>query len=129
MAFNLYRLGILLDKAEWRTRAEEMVQAMGEIPVKYPTSFGVWLSLLYELLRGTAEIAVVGGEYSTFLAGLQQIYLPHKLIMAAPSALPHYPLLADKKVSGRTHIFLCRNYVCQQPVNTLAEALKQLSVK
>ncbi|HEU4903237.1 MAG TPA: thioredoxin domain-containing protein [Flavisolibacter sp.] len=129
MAGNLYRLGILLDKPEWRTRAEEMVQAMGEIPVKYPTSFGVWLSLLYEMLDGTAEIAIVGQEFSSLLGSFLQTYLPHKLIMAAPAEMPRFPLLADKKIPGKTHIFLCRNYVCQQPVTTLAEALKHLSVK
>ena len=129
MAYNLYRLGILLDRGEWRTRAKEMIRAMDELPVKYPTSFGLWLSVLYEMIKGTAEIAVVGEEHERFLIELLQTYLPHKLIMAAPAAQPLYPLLADKKVPGKTHIFLCRNYVCQLPVSSPADALKQLSVK
>jgi uncharacterized protein YyaL (SSP411 family) len=129
MAYNLYHLGILLDKPDWHKRAEGMVNAMGEVPVKYPTSFGVWLSLLYEMLKGTAELAIVGEEYQQFLNEILQTYLPQKLVMAAPDALLEYPLLADKKVSGKTHIFLCRNYVCQRPVTTLKEAINQLSVK
>jgi uncharacterized protein YyaL (SSP411 family) len=129
MACNLYRLGILFDKADWRKRAEDMVQAMGEVPVKYPTSFGVWLSLLYELLKGTSEIAIVGLDYQSFLHQLQAWYLPHKLVMAAADEKPDFPLLADKKSSGKTHIFLCKNYVCHQPVTSLDEARKQLLVK
>jgi hypothetical protein len=129
MAFNLYRLGILLDQPDWRKRAEDMVQAMGEIPVKYPTSFGVWLSLLYEMLRGTAEIAIVGEKYWQMLAEIRQVFLPHKLVMAAPAALPEYPLLSEKQTSGKTHIFLCENYVCQRPVTTIEEAFNLLGLK
>lgn len=129
MAFNLHRLGILLDRPDWRERAGNMVLAMGELPVKYPTSFGVWLSLLYENLNGTAEIAIAGPDYRAYLLDFLQTFVPHALWMASPDEQPRYPLLADKKVQGRTHIFLCRNYVCQQPVNTLPEALNQLSVK
>jgi uncharacterized protein len=129
MAYNLYQLGILLDKPEWRKRAEDAVQAMGEIPVKYPTSFGVWLSLLYEMLQGTAEIAIVGNEYSQFLNEILHSYLPHSLVMAAAEAKANYPLLANRDGPGKTHLFLCRNYVCQQPVTTVAELRNQLSVK
>lgn len=129
MATNLYRLGILLDKEDWRKRAEEAVQVIGEVPVKYPTSFGVWLQLLYEMQKGPSEIAIVGDEYQQFLNELLQTYLPHRLVMAAPVASPAYPLLAYKKAAGKTHLFLCRNYVCQQPVFTVSEALKQLRVK
>lgn len=129
MAVNLYRLGFLLDKLDWRKRAEDMVQAMGEMPIKYPTSFGVWLSLLYEMMSGTAEIAIVGEDYREWLAALQATYLPHKLMMAAPEEMTAFPLLAGKKGEGKTHLFLCRNYACQSPVSTLAEAFNLLEVK
>ena len=129
MAGNLYRLGILLDQPGWRSRAEEMVQAMAEIPVKYPTSFGVWLSLLYEMQNGTAEIAIVGEAWQKILSDLQQQFYPHKLVMAAPEGNSQFPLLSDKQAPGKTHIFLCKNYVCQQPVTSLEDALHLLGLK
>ena len=128
MAANLYRLAILLDKPKWRNQAEDMVQAMGELPVKYPTSFGVWLSLLYELIKGTAEIAIIGDEYRQLLSELQKVFIPHKIIMASEESIEKYPLLANKNM-GKTHIFLCRNYECQIPVTTLNEALSLIFAK
>lgn len=129
MACNLYRLAVLLERPEWQQRAEEMLRAMGEVPVRYPTSFGVWLSLLYETLKGTTEIAVVGPDFAAFAAGLQGVFVPHKLLMAAPDEDARYPLLRGRKSTGKTHIFFCRNYACQQPVSTLNEALALVSGK
>jgi uncharacterized protein YyaL (SSP411 family) len=119
MAYNLYRLAVLLDKAEWRKRASNIVDAIGELPVKYPTSFGLWLSLLYEMIKGTAEIAIVGGKEVETLAEVQRLFIPHKLVMAAPEAMSQYPILKGKETDGKTLVFLCRNYACQKPVSTV----------
>lgn len=129
MAYNLYRLSVLLDKPGWRQRAEEAVAATAEVAIKYPTSFGVWLALLYERINGTAEIVISGTEFETFLAQLQRAFVPHKLIMASPDENNNYPLLAGKKATQKTLVFLCKNYACQTPVSTPDAALAQLSAK
>ena len=120
MAQNLYRLGILLDKGEWRSRAEAMLAAFGEVSVKYPTSFGVWLSLLMEAVWGTAEIAIVGADWENFLHEVQKIYVPHKILMAAEQASEKFPLLSGRNNYGKTSLYLCENYACRTPVNTIA---------
>lgn len=129
MAYNLYRLSILLDREDWRQLAERMISVMSEVAVKHPTSFGVWLSLLYEMIKGTVEIAVVGEKFTELSLQLQQTFIPHKLIMAAPKEDTQYPLLTGRKPNGKTLVFLCKNYACQQPVTTLNEALALLSTK
>ncbi|MGN6164094.1 MAG: thioredoxin domain-containing protein [Flavisolibacter sp.] len=121
MAQNLYRLSILFNQSSWRQRAEGMVNALGEAIVKYPTSFGVWLSILFEIIKGTNEIAVVGKKWENHLEKILCIYIPHKLIMATAEALKTYPLLADKAQSRETLIYLCRNYVCLRPVNSVED--------
>lgn len=126
MGYNLYRLSILLDKPDWRKRAEDMVGAMGDVPIKYPTSFGVWLSLVYEIIKGTAEIAIVGEEAGERLVEVQGLFIPHKLVMAAKEATPQYPLLNAKETDGKTLVFLCRNYACQKPVSTVKELSRLL---
>lgn len=129
MTQNLYRLSILLDKPGWRQKAEEAVKATATVAVKYPTSFGVWLSLLYEMIKGTKEVAIVGKDYEVMRAGLQQAFIPHKLIMASPDERIEYPLLAGKKATQKTLVFLCENYACGAPVTTLDKALERLTAK
>ncbi|GAA4744675.1 thioredoxin domain-containing protein [Flavisolibacter ginsenosidimutans] len=129
MAYNLYRLSILLDKPDWRQLAEKAVMAMTDVTTKYPTSFGMWLALLYESIKGTSEIAVVGVNFASLSLQIQKTFIPHKLLMAAPNADPYYPLLTGREVGGKTLIFLCKNYACLQPTITLNEALALLSTK
>lgn len=121
MAQNLYRLSILFNQSSWRQRAEGMVNALGEVIIKYPTSFGVWLSILFEIIKGTNEIAIVGNEWENYLEKILGGYIPHKLIMATAEPLKTYPLLAGKAKNKETLIYLCRNYVCLHPVNSVKD--------
>ncbi|MGZ3838906.1 MAG: thioredoxin domain-containing protein [Flavisolibacter sp.] len=121
MAQNLYRLSLIFDRPLWKTRAEDMVRSLGDMIAKYPTSFGVWLSLLTEMIKGTREIAIVGENRESLLVQTLGLYLPHKIIMAAAGPLPQYPLLANKGENKKTLIYLCRNYACLPPVTTVGE--------
>lgn len=126
MAANLFQMSILLDKGEWRERAEGMVAAMGTIALKYPTSFGVWLQAILQMVQGTAEIAILGENWQIYLKDVLHLYLPHKVVMASQHESGAYPLLRDKQVdNAQTRIFLCQNYACQQPVTTI-ESFKNL---
>jgi uncharacterized protein len=121
MACNLYRLSICYDKPEWRSRAEDMIRSVGEVVIKYPTSFGVWLSLLFEIIKGTNEIAVVGKEWENYLEKILGADIPHKLIFASEKPVKNYPLLADKAENDEILIYLCKNYACRYPVNSMED--------
>ncbi|HEX6333190.1 MAG TPA: thioredoxin domain-containing protein, partial [Flavisolibacter sp.] len=123
MAASLHRLAIVFDRADWRERAAAMVQSMGEVIVRFPTSFGVWLSLLYELTRGTSEIAIIGRDWKIFLEKLLGNFISHKLALASEKPMKQYPLLADKPETGEIRIYLCQNYACQKPVFTIPDLL------
>jgi hypothetical protein len=129
MAYNLYRLSILMDQKNWKERAEEMLLSLGDVVIKYPTSFGVWLMLLFEINKGTAEIAVIGGEWKNYLEKILRIYISHKLALATEEPLPGYPLLAGKAGTSKILIYLCENYACRQPVNTIQDFVTLLQCK
>lgn len=125
MACNLFQMSILLDKPQWRERAEAMLAVMGDVALKYPTSFGVWLALLLQLIYGTKEVAIVGPAWEARLQEVLRLYLPHGLVMAAAAENGDFPLLRDKKSGAETLIYICQNYACRQPVSTL-DAFKTL---
>jgi uncharacterized protein YyaL (SSP411 family) len=129
MALNLYRLSIVYDRPEWRERAEAMVASIGEAVTKYPTSFGLWLSLAYEMAGGTAEIAIIGRDWENYLEKLLSIYIPHRLVMASARPNPGYPLLADKPGKEETLLYLCKNYACRPAVATIEGFLSLMKVK
>lgn len=127
MAQNLYRLSILYDNLPWRRQAEDMLQGIGDAAVKYPSSFGVWISLLFEIISGTNEIAIVGINQKNYLTEILKLFIPHKLVMASATPDATYPLLANKGEESKTYIYLCKNYACMQPVNTVASFQSLLS--
>ncbi|MGZ8543693.1 MAG: thioredoxin domain-containing protein [Flavisolibacter sp.] len=129
MAYNLYRLSILFDEPAWRERSARMVGSLGGAVFQHPTSFGIWLQLIFEQSSGTSEIAIIGKEWENYLENLLGIYISHKLALASANPLPGYPLLANKAESSITRIYLCENYACRQPVNTIPEFVSLLQAK
>jgi len=126
MAQNLYKLSIIYDRQVWRSSSEAMINVIGEAIFKYPTSFGVWLSLLFEIIKGTNEIAVLGKQQENYLEKLLSIYIPHKIVLASEKPIKKYPLLADKAETSEILIYLCKNYACRYPVNTIQDLLDLL---
>ena len=129
MAINLYSLSIIYDKSEWRERAINMVRSIGELPIRYPTSFGVWLSLIHEIIAGTKEISIVGNQWKEYLVELLSEYISYRILMASTEGLDQYPMLAGKGQKGQTIIYLCTNYECAQPVDSIKRLNSLLSVK
>lgn len=127
MAGNLYRLGILLDRPEWKEQAFSMVKALGQAIVRYPTSFGCWNSLLLEMVEGTVEVAIIGTGAGVAQEKILGIFSPHVLLMATEEADDTFPLLAGKPAGDPAMIYVCENYACQQPVTSTEAAISLIN--
>ncbi|MBN1277935.1 MAG: thioredoxin domain-containing protein, partial [Deltaproteobacteria bacterium] len=111
------------------TRYAELAEA-GLIPLQpmmgqYPLGFGQWLIALDYLLARPHEIAIVGepGEADTqaLLAEVKRGFRPHQVVAAGPAG-SEVPLLKNRyKQENRATAYVCRNFVCRQPVNDPAE--------
>lgn len=126
MAYNLYKLSIIFDNEDWRQKCEAMLSAFSDIAVRYPTSFGMWLMLLLEITYSSYEIAIVGPNFCERLKEVTATYIPHAIIMAG-EVEKDFPLLKGKGSKEQTLIYLCKNYACQKPVQTVAELKLLLS--
>ena len=116
MVHNLQRLGILLDRSEWRETATGMLLIMRDTLERYPLSFERWATAALNEVWPLHEIAVVGGNATEKATALQRIFLPNKVIAAAPDTGSAIPLLADKTGAPDALIYVCRNFTCQRPV-------------
>ena len=123
MAENLYKLSAYFDIPIWKEMAVKLVSSLSNAIVKYPSSFGVWNCLFLEMIAGTSEIAIIGDNHSVILEELLEVYMPHKIVMSSHEGSSHFPLLADKQIRKANSIFLCRNYACQKPVETVGQLL------
>ncbi len=127
MIHNLLRLRILLDRSDYQTIAVDMLLAMRDAVERYAPSFARWAVGLTYLVYPMQEIAVVGSEAYKMAKALQQLYLPNKVLMAALESDDRYPLLAGKNASSETNIYICKDYTCQMPVQSVAAAVNKLT--
>ena len=125
---NLLRLHKLLGRSDYLEKAESMLRRVSLALERHPLAFGYWLQALDHYLGPVHEIAVVGTE--TQRAPLIQVvrgqYLPNKVLAVASGEDEglgaRIPLLAGKtSIDGRGAAYLCRDYVCQKPVQTPEE--------
>lgn len=126
MALNLFKLGILLDNADYRELAAAMCRQMAEAVMKYPSSFSRWAIAMSTLAFGLREIAVAGASACEVARELLAHFIPQKVVMATSENNDRYPLLAGKIADTVTNIFVCKNYTCGLPVSTSTQALQLL---
>ncbi|HRQ52025.1 MAG TPA: thioredoxin domain-containing protein, partial [Agriterribacter sp.] len=124
MAWNLHYLSLVFDNVAWRERASAICTSLNGVIVKYPTSFGRWASVTYDIFYGLNEIAVVGDRYKEVASVIAAHYLPNKVIQSAPGNDADFPLLSGRHVKHKTCIYLCRNYACLQPVEKVADFMQ-----
>jgi uncharacterized protein len=118
MAYNLYQLAILFDNAVWKGKAFKMLISLGNAIVRYPTSFGIWASLLAETVSSSAEIAIVGDNAGEMLKKISGFYIPHKIVMVSEDETDDFPLLKGKTKAAETLIYVCKDYACMEPLNS-----------
>jgi uncharacterized protein YyaL (SSP411 family) len=116
MAHNLQRLGILLDRREWRETATGMLHAMRDTLERYPLSFERWATAALNEVWPLHEIAVVGGNATEKAMAIQRLFLPNKVVAAAPDTGSKIPLLAGRTGAADALIYVCRDFVCRRPV-------------
>ncbi len=129
MAVNLAKLAIIFDLPEWTTRAHRMLAAIAASVEKYPSSFGIWASLLLQQAQGMVEIAVLGAEAIVTAQKIGGFYIPNKVIMASSQENNNYLVLKNKNVPQRaTQIYFCQNYTCLKPFESINDLSLHLNL-
>ena len=119
MLLNLQRLGILLDRPEWREKALQMSQTLQETVGRYALSFSRWALAMTLEAYPYKEIAVIGDNALEKALELQQEYLPNRVVAASRVSTPVVPLLAGKPGATDALIYVCRDFACLRPVVSL----------
>ncbi|MEX1248899.1 MAG: thioredoxin domain-containing protein [Anaerolineales bacterium] len=133
-ASALLQLAAFNGNGEYRERAEGMLGAVQDSVSRYPSSFAQWLCAASFALANGKEIAIIGElgsrEADVLLAVVWSRWRPFDVVATSsyppPAGSP--ALLADRPLKdGRATAYVCRNFVCELPLNKPAELGKQLS--
>ena len=126
MARNLYTLGLILDRQDFKDLSTLMLAKMKDLLLKNVDYLTSWACLATQMVSPTAEIALVGNDFLKFRKDVDSRYYPNK-ILTGTSSESQLPLLENRTAKpDETLIFVCYNKTCQLPVKTVEEAFLQL---
>lgn len=126
MGHNLLYLSVVFNNQEWRSRAEEMAAALAQVIIKYPTSFGVWASLLQSLVKGVPEVVATAQKIVEWRKQILSIFIPYRIFQSTDQPDKRFPLLEGKQISAQPLVFLCKNYACHHPEDDLSAFIRLL---
>ncbi len=130
MTTVLLKLAAYTGDTRYTDAALGALAAVAPFLSRYPTGFAQWLNAAIFDLSEPHEVAVVGAANETALrALLRETRQPFRPFLVAahsqhrPDDATAIPLLKDRSpLGGQPAAYVCRGFVCRQPVTT-AEAL------
>ena len=125
MAKNLYYLSIVFDKQKWKNMSVFMIDSLKTIILKHPSSFGIWAAQAINISMGINEISVIGNNMTPLLYETLLEYIPNKILQST-SSLSNLPLMNKKPINENTLIYVCCNFECKPPIESIKELLKCL---
>ena len=128
MARNLFALAGYFDNEEYAEIAKKMYAHVQENVICHGKFYSNWAQLLVTMVYEPHEIVIAGEKALEKLGELEKYYLPG-ITIAGTTTRSDFPLLENRHVPGKTYIYVCKNKVCRQPVQTVDEALEQLLVE
>jgi uncharacterized protein YyaL (SSP411 family) len=125
MANNLHRLYLLLGETKYRAVSEKMAHHITPQFPQYPMAYANWGTLILMKTEPFFEVAVVGANANKELKEIQQLFQPN-VLWAFTKSESAIPILADRSVKGKTLIYVCKEGVCQLPVENAGQAMEIL---
>lgn len=126
MARNLYVLGLILDREDFKDLSKLMLGKMKELLTKNVDYLTNWACLATQMESPTVEIAVVGEKFLDFRKQIDAQFYPNK-ILTGTAQKSQLPLLENREVAlGKTSIYVCYDKMCQLPVDSVEEAFEQV---
>lgn len=115
----------------YRDLTEAGLSAMGEVLGPHARFAGHWLATAEALVHGPVQVAVAGDAQDprfVDLAGHARARVPGGgVVLAGPPDGRGLPLLEGRRlVDGSPAAYVCRGFVCERPVTTVAELDRQL---
>ncbi len=129
MSKNLVRLAAYTADDRYDEAARRALALLTEAMHQYPQAFGESLSAVDMLVTGLSEVALIGAPDNSatkaLLDVLRKPYRPNIITALSPVDVPAestIPLLSYRTLRhDQPTVYVCRHFVCANPVNTPSE--------
>jgi uncharacterized protein YyaL (SSP411 family) len=128
----LLKLSLFTGRTGYWNVAEKATSAVYGAMLQYPTGFAHWLTAAAFLLGEPQELAIIGEpgtfETDTLLKVVNKGYRPHLMVAVGDETDGKKVELLNGRpqLNNQATAYLCRRFVCQQPVTTPEALAEQL---
>lgn len=133
---NAVKLFKLTHNINYKNEAELIIKCFSGNINNYPHGHTQFLQGIINFYEDSVEIIVtakaINNELKNFISKINQSYIPNKtlLIITHDSELyEKFPDLLPYKNNKDLLIYVCKNFVCNNPTNNLEEAIKLLNIQ
>lgn len=132
MAKQLIRLAAYTGESDYDEAARSVLVQLLEPMKQYPQAFAEYLNAADMAISGLAEVAIVGNpvqaETQAILKALREPFRPHVITALSREGVDGdatIPLLSHRtRRNDQPTVYVCRNFVCANPVNTSDEMVQ-----
>jgi len=129
----LVKLAAYTNEAIYRELAEESLNQITEISLRYPLGFANWLSAAENALGRLKQVAVLGEpgdeSFKAMLKAISTEYRPSVVLAASSSPINlNAPALLQGReiINGNATAFVCEGFVCKLPTTDVDLMKEQL---
>jgi hypothetical protein len=124
--FVMLRLFHLTQEEKFLKIATQIMESQAQIAAENPFGFGYLLNTIYTYLQNPIEITIINSENSEICDFLYSKFLPESIMVAINNKsqlenLSKFSFFAGKSFSDKTSVFVCRNFTCSLPLESIGE--------
>jgi len=134
-ALALLRLAHLMDRSDFRKKAEETLKFFAGTIARHPVAYPYHLCAVQAMSDPGQEIVLVG-ESVEMVRAIRRRYSPNAVVVVVPPAGPDeklrklIPMTQDRpQQEGRATAYVCRGGTCRLPVTDLESLERELEGK
>src|SRR5262249_36344205 len=114
----LVRLASILERNDYRKKAEDVFLTAAGLLKQYASGFGRMLAAL-DFFIGPSKEIVIAGSPDSFLEVLRKRYLPRTVVLRQNRPM----------IDGKPTVYVCENFTCKQPTTDLRAFEEMLAVE
>ncbi len=135
--YILLRIARLSGNTEFEKKATQISQFFSEQIIQAPQAFTMFMTAYDFALGPTAEVVIVGkpqaDDTEKMINSIRKKYIPNKVILFR-SSLEDSPEITKistytkdlSTIDDKATVFVCHNYLCEQPTTDIDEMIELL---
>ena len=126
MAHNLMTMGMIKSNVSLVEQAQAMLQNTQDNLLKGQIYYANWDLLLMRFLLPKKEVVIMGADINNLNYKIQK-QLSFNTVFVGSTKEAYLPLMENRYQAGKTFIYVCKDQICQLPVESSEKAKGILS--